>query len=128
METNDNFRRDRDDPFQNLAAELTVAAHRVAVQHALEGVWLDLQISMWIALVKKVNQFRMLAPSPRLWLLSPFQRELMLAEFTDAAYQTMLEYRPSGSFVDIELGLYEAFRLTLQSIPPTLGQACCLAR
>ena len=125
METVDSVPRIREDPFNNLAAELTVAAHPLAVQHALEAVWLDLQISLWMALVRKVNNLRKIIPSPWTSRASPFQRELMLAEFTDAAYQTMLRYRPTGCFVDIELGLYEAFRLTLQSFGSLLEKADC---
>jgi hypothetical protein len=40
----------RDAPLETLAAELTLAAYRVALRTRTEGTWLDLELDLWRAL------------------------------------------------------------------------------
>jgi hypothetical protein len=48
-------RVDRDDPLQSLAAELTLAAYRVALRTRTGGTWLDLELDLWRALADTVE-------------------------------------------------------------------------
>jgi hypothetical protein len=41
---------DRDAALEALAAELTLAAYRVALRTRTEGTWLDLELDLWRAL------------------------------------------------------------------------------
>lgn len=45
----------RDALLEAFAAELTVAAHRVALRTSKQGAWLDLQLGLWRALAEKVK-------------------------------------------------------------------------
>jgi hypothetical protein len=40
----------RDVQLETLAAELTLAAYRVALRTRVEGTWLDLELDLWTAL------------------------------------------------------------------------------
>jgi hypothetical protein len=46
---------DRDAPLDRLAAELTVAAYRVAVRTHTESTWLDLELDLWRAMADTVE-------------------------------------------------------------------------
>ena len=45
---------DRDALLEAFAAELTLAAYRVALQSRTQGTWLDLELDLWRALAEKV--------------------------------------------------------------------------
>ena len=46
---------DRDALLENFAAELTLAAYRVALRTSTQGSWLDLQLDLWKALADTVK-------------------------------------------------------------------------
>jgi hypothetical protein len=46
---------DRDDLLESFAAELTLAAYRVALRARTQGTWLDLELGLWTALAEKVK-------------------------------------------------------------------------
>ena len=46
---------DRDTPLESLAAELTLAAYRVALRTRTEGTWLDLELDLWRELAIRVK-------------------------------------------------------------------------
>jgi hypothetical protein len=48
-------RVDRDVPLESLAAELTLAAYRVALRTRTEGTWLDLELDLWRAMAEAVE-------------------------------------------------------------------------
>jgi hypothetical protein len=48
-------RVDRDVPLENLAAELTLAAYRVALRTRTRGTWLDLELDLWRELADTVE-------------------------------------------------------------------------
>lgn len=48
-------RVDRDAPLESLAAELTLAADRVALRTRTRGTWLDLELDLWRALTETVG-------------------------------------------------------------------------
>ncbi len=43
----------------DLVAELTVAAYGVALRHAAEGKWPDLELDLWHALTEVVSQWKL---------------------------------------------------------------------
>ena len=45
----------RDILLENFAAELTVAAYRVALRARTQGTWLDLELDLWRALADTVE-------------------------------------------------------------------------
>jgi hypothetical protein len=48
---------------ESFAAELAVAAYRVALQTRARGTWLDLELDLWRALADKVNTWRRELPA-----------------------------------------------------------------
>jgi hypothetical protein len=46
---------DRDSLLETFAAELALAAYRVALQTRTEGTWLDLELELWRALADAVK-------------------------------------------------------------------------
>ena len=46
---------DRDALLESFAAELTLAAYRVALQTGTRGTWLDLQLDLWRTLADTVK-------------------------------------------------------------------------
>jgi hypothetical protein len=50
-----NTRVERDAPLESLAAELTLAAYRVALRTRTGGTWLDLQLDLWRVLADTVE-------------------------------------------------------------------------
>ena len=50
MNRNVNTPANRNAPLDTLAAELTLAAYRVALRTRTEGTWLDLELDLWRAL------------------------------------------------------------------------------
>jgi hypothetical protein len=55
MNRDDTTRADRDAPLDRLAAELTLAAYRVALRTRTEGTWLELQLGLWRAMADTVE-------------------------------------------------------------------------
>jgi hypothetical protein len=45
----------RDALLESFAAELTLAAYRVALRNRTRGTWLDLQLDLWAALADRVK-------------------------------------------------------------------------
>jgi hypothetical protein len=55
-----------DDSLENLAAELTDAAYRVALERGFGDKWLDLQLDLWGALTQAIEKH---SASPELGLV-----------------------------------------------------------
>jgi hypothetical protein len=55
MDRDFKTRVDRGAPLESLAAELTLAAYRVALRTRTEGTWLDLELDLWRALADQVE-------------------------------------------------------------------------
>jgi len=54
---NEDFKTfvNRDARLETLAAELTVAAYRVALRTRTRGTWLDLELDLWRALASTIK-------------------------------------------------------------------------
>jgi len=48
----------QDDLLESFAAELTLAAYRVALRTKNEGTWLDLELDLWKVLGDKVKSWK----------------------------------------------------------------------
>ena len=55
----------RDALLEALAAELTLAAYRVALRTRTEGTWLDLELDLWRALADTVKTWGGIVQVPR---------------------------------------------------------------
>jgi hypothetical protein len=95
------------------AAELTSAAYTIASRHGIAGSWLDLELALWRVLTETAyNRVPELPRAVRLGAFAVWRTEF-LAELTAAACRTTLRYGVHGSFRDVEVGLYRAFRSTI---------------
>jgi hypothetical protein len=56
----------RDDLLETFAAELTLAAYRVALRNDRQGAWLDLELDLWRALADTVKTWGRELPRCRL--------------------------------------------------------------
>jgi len=56
---------DRDALLESFAAELTVAAYRVALRTRTQGTWLDLELDLWRALADTVETWERDLPGCR---------------------------------------------------------------
>jgi hypothetical protein len=113
---------DRDILFADFAAELTAAAHSVALRRGVGGRWLDLQLDLWRVLaeaVKRCGQKQTGGPG------SAVRREAFMAELTNTAYRTSVRYGVQGSFRDVLADLERAFRsvLTTRRTRPSLANS-----
>jgi len=93
-----------------LAAELTITAYPIALRHGVGDSWVELEINLWLVLAEAVRKWQR-QPPLHPW---PGTVEGLLAELTDAAYRSALKFGPLGSFLEMELGLYQAFRRSLE--------------
>ena len=92
---------------EGFVADLTDAAYPVALRHGARGSSVALELDVWKALdgvLPEERWERLLAPDAE----SPQGCEEVLAELSDAAYRVALRHGFEGSFLDLELGLWEA--------------------
>jgi hypothetical protein len=99
-----------------LAAGLTGAAYPIALQKGITGLWIDLEMELWIVLVETVSRWGRSFSQAEWPSTFAAWKEHILEELTDAAYQTILRFGIQGSFLDVELGLYQAFRSVIEDI------------
>jgi len=96
---------------ENFAAELTRAVYPLVLRRGLKNSWLKVELGVWKALAETVKTWlrrRPPAPSPQeleAW------REGLLVELTESAFHIALNNGIRGSFLDLELCLYQAVRL-----------------
>ncbi len=86
-----------------LLAELTCAGLKTAARHGVRGPSVDLEIELWNALAEVLHREA-----------SPFTTPAMrwddcLARWTEAAYRVVLAHGFAGSFVDLEMELWQRF-------------------
>jgi hypothetical protein len=82
-------------------ADLTEAAYQVAGEHGVAGSSVDVELDLWKALGAVVRK----TGRPTRY---QFDREALLADLTDAAYQVALRNGTEGAFIDLELDLWRA--------------------
>ena len=87
---------------EQLLAELTDIAFKVAAQHGVRGSSVDHEVELWNALGDVVREQRRAARRGRA------EKGTFVARLTDAAYRVTLDHGFMGSFVDMELDLWSA--------------------
>ncbi len=96
---------------ESFAAELASAAYSIALRHGEEHRWVDLELDLWRTLSATVQKRRGQVPPAECSDEFNGWRAELLAELTEAAYRTSLRYGAYGSFWEVKLGLFQAFRL-----------------
>jgi hypothetical protein len=99
---------------EQLVAKLTETALEVTLKHGVAGRSVDLEIDLWRALerVSKVVNRPLASGNARYrpdW-------ETVLAAYTDSAYRATIRSGVLGSFLELEMGLWHAFRKVLTRI------------
>jgi hypothetical protein len=100
----------RDRRLENFAAELTNAAYCIALRHGVGGSWLDLQLGLWRVLAETVKKGTREWPPAGSAHQLKIRREGLLVDLTEGAFHVALKHGIKGSFLEVELGLYRAFR------------------
>jgi hypothetical protein len=104
----------RETLLENFAADLTTAVYPIALRHGMAGSWIKVELGLWKALaetVKKWSRERPPAGNPdefKTW------REGFLVELTEGAFYVAVKHGIKGSLLEVELGLYRAFRLVIR--------------
>jgi len=108
---------EEDGPFlESLAAELTDAAYPIALRLGIAGSWLDLELDLWRVLNATVRKWGRESSRVGRPILFEVWRAALLAELTATAYRATLRQGIRGSVLEVELGLYQAFRSVIEGI------------
>ena len=114
MSDNQGAAYNRNGLLENLAAELTSAAYPLALRHGIKGSWIKVELGLWKALAETVKQKAQ--EWPLAWPPDEFKawREGLLVELTESAFYIAVKHGIKGSLLEVELGLYRAFRLVIR--------------
>ena len=116
MSDNPGAACNRDARLENFAAELTSAVYCMALRHGMRGSWLDLQMGLWRVLAETVERWAREEPPAgssdefRAW------QEGLLLDLTNGAFDIAVKHGIKGSFLEVELRLYRAFRLVIRRV------------
>jgi hypothetical protein len=116
MSDNHGAAGNRDTLLENFAAELTSAVYPLVLGHGMRGSWIKVELGLWRALaatVKKWARERPSAGSPdelKVW------REGLLVDLTESAFYIAMKHGIKGSLLEVELGLYRAFRSVVRRV------------
>ena len=100
----------RDTLLENLAADLTSAAYSLALWHGMSGSWIKVELGLWRALAETVKKWAREGPPTGSWDEFEMWREAFLVDLTQHAFHIALKHGIKGSLLEVELGLYRAFR------------------
>jgi hypothetical protein len=107
----------RDNLVENFAAELTSAAYPLVLRHGncfVQGWWIKVELGLWRALAESVKKWARECPpaGPRY----EFETSLegLLVDLTERAFFVAVKHGIKGSFLEVKLGLYRAFRLVIR--------------
>ncbi len=93
----------------NMAADLSDRAFRVASRHGVRGSSVELEIRMWEALRTELKRSRQ-CPGLAEDTSAPTRRDACVAALTDRAYRVALDQGFAGDFVGLELDLWSSFQ------------------
>jgi hypothetical protein len=110
MQGNARTGRNGDTFPETFAAELTNATYPIALRYGRGDSWIDLELDLWRVLAETVNAWTRDVQRARRRGEFEVWRECFLSELTDAAYRTALRQGITGSFLELELALYQALR------------------
>jgi hypothetical protein len=105
--------RARDLRLENFAAELTRAVYPLVLRRGPKQAWIHVELALWRALAETVEQWASGPPAE-----SPGEfdawREGFLEALTERAFSIALDHGIEGPLLELELGLYRAFRLVMR--------------
>jgi hypothetical protein len=106
--------RDRDARLERFAAELTLAAYPVVLRHGPKDSWLKVELGLWRALSETVRGWARQWPAAASVDELAAWREGLLVDLTESAFFIALKSGIKRSLLQLELGLYRAFRLAIR--------------
>jgi hypothetical protein len=101
---------------ETLAAELTDAAYPIALRQGIAGSWVDLELDLWKVLNATVQKWGRESARAGRPIMFEVWRAALLAELTAAAYRAAVRQGVKGSFLEVELNLYRAFRSVIEEV------------
>jgi hypothetical protein len=115
MSDNHGAACNRDTPLENFAAELTRAAYSVALRHGIRCSWIKVELALWRALAETVKNWAREWPPAgsdefKVW------RNGLLVDLTEEAFHISLQHGIQGFPLEVELGLYRAFRSVIRRL------------
>ena len=113
MSDNPVASRNQDTLLENFAAELTSAAYSVALRHGIRCSWIKVELGLWRALAETVKKWARQWPPAGSADEFEVWREGLLVDLTDSAFCVAVKHGIKGSLLEVELGLYRAFRLVI---------------
>jgi hypothetical protein len=105
--------RDRDIRLEDFAAELTIAAYPVVLRRQPKASWLKVELALWRALAETVRRWARQRPAAASADELAAWREGLLVDLTESAFFIALKSGIKRSLLQLELGLYQAFRLAI---------------
>jgi hypothetical protein len=114
MSDNPGATCDQDTLLENFAAELTSAVYPIALRHGLRGSWIEVELGLWRALAETVKKWDREWPPAGLPDEFMAWQEGLLVDLTESAFYLAVKHGIKGSLLEVELGLYRAFRLVIK--------------
>jgi hypothetical protein len=105
--------RDRDDRLEDFAAELTSAVYPLVLRRGPKDSWVQVQLTLWRALAETVEKWAWEPPAGASREFDAW-REGFLEALTERAFCIALANGIEGPLLEVELGLYRAFRLVMR--------------
>jgi hypothetical protein len=116
MSDNHGVACNRDTRLENFAAELSSAAYAVALRHGMAGSWIKAELGLWRALAETVKKWAREWPPAGPSDEFEVWREGFLVALTESAFYIAVKHGIKGSFLEVELCLYRAFRLVIRRV------------
>jgi hypothetical protein len=109
-----NMTRDREMGLENFAAELTNAVYSVALRRQPKDAWLKMELALWKAVAESVARWAGQRPAAASAEELRDWGEALIVDLTESAFSIALRYGITGSLLELELGMYRAFRLVIR--------------
>jgi hypothetical protein len=123
MKRADSTVGNRDILLDDFAAELTAAAHSVALRRGVGGRWLDLELDLWRSQAETVQRRGREWPRASGPAASAAWWEGLVPELTAVAYHTTQRHGVRGSLREVTSALDQAFRSTIGTLATRRGHA-----
>jgi hypothetical protein len=106
--------RDREIRLENFAAELTQAIYPVVLRRQPKDSWIKVELALWRALAETVQRWAGQRPAAASAEESKVWYEALIVDLTESAFSIALRNGITGSLLELELGMYRAFRLVIR--------------
>jgi hypothetical protein len=116
MNDNHGAACNRDTPLGNFAAELTNAVYNIALRRGMTCSWIKVELGLWRAVAETVMRWAREWPASGSAEEFKVWREGLLVDLTEAAFYIVMKHGVKGPLLEVELGLYRAFRLVIKRV------------